>query len=182
MICGLIASTFIEFLLLSLAVLDRDSASTHFRGLQRILGCFAGGLFGLCAVRLETESFLVWSAMLIGKVFVFAILHHGGSRWSYLGTQGGTAFILATITGGGPPDSILPAVSRIAGMLCGVGILIFVWSFAVILGIDRRQCKVKVGYKDQLVFAAGYGVGDVATPNPAQERASEETPARSPNQ
>jgi uncharacterized membrane protein YccC len=115
-----------QIVISSLVVLDRDAASTQFRGLQRILGCLAGGLFGLCAVRLEPSSFLVWSAVLIGGVFVFAILHHGGSRWSYVGTQGGVALILALVTGGGPPDSILPAVGRIAGMLCGVGILICV--------------------------------------------------------
>jgi uncharacterized membrane protein YccC len=115
-----------QIVISSLVVLDRDAASTHFRGLQRILGCFAGGVFGLSVIRLGTESFLVWSAMLIGGVFVFALLHHGGSRWSYVGTQGGIAVILALITGQGPPDSILPAVGRIAGMLCGVAILILV--------------------------------------------------------
>jgi hypothetical protein len=31
------------------------------------------------------------------------------------------AFILALVTGIGPPDSIMPAVNRIAGMLCGSG-------------------------------------------------------------
>jgi hypothetical protein len=29
-----------------LVVLDRDGASTHFRGLQRVMGCLAGGAFG----------------------------------------------------------------------------------------------------------------------------------------
>jgi uncharacterized membrane protein YccC len=115
-----------QILISSLVVLDRDAASTHFRGLQRILGCLAGGIFGLCAIRLGIDSFLIWSATLIGGIFIFAVLHHGGSRWSYVGTQGGVAVILALITGQGPPDSILPAVGRIAGMLCGVGILICV--------------------------------------------------------
>jgi uncharacterized membrane protein YccC len=115
-----------QIVISSLVVLDRDAASTHFRGLQRILGCLVGGVFGLCVIRLGTDSFLVWSAMLIGGVFAFALLHHGGSRWSYVGTQGGVAIILALITGQGPPDSILPAVGRIAGMLCGVAILICV--------------------------------------------------------
>ncbi len=113
-----------QIVISSLVVLDRDAASTHFRGLQRILGCLVGGLLGVCAAGLEPSSFLVWSATLIGGVFIFAILHHSRSRWSYVGTQGGVALILALVTGGGPPDSIVPAVGRIAGMLCGVGILI----------------------------------------------------------
>jgi uncharacterized membrane protein YccC len=115
-----------QIVISSLVVLDRDAASTHFRGLQRILGCFAGGLSGLVAIRLAPSSFFVWSAMLLLGIFLFAMLHHSTSRWSYLGTQGGVALILALITGGGPPGSIMPAANRIAGMLCGVGILICV--------------------------------------------------------
>ena len=109
-----------------LVVLDRDGASTQFRGLQRVLGCLAGGAFGLLTIRLGPDSFLIWSAMLIAGVFLFSLIHHSASRWAYVGTQGGVAFILALVTGVGPPDSIMPAVNRIAGMLCGVGILLCV--------------------------------------------------------
>ena len=109
-----------------LVVLDRDGASTHFRGLQRILGCFAGGACGLMTVCLGPDSFLIWSVLLVGGIFLFSLIHHGTSQWAYVGTQGGVAFILALVTGLGPPDSIAPAVDRIAGMLCGVGILLFV--------------------------------------------------------
>lgn len=109
-----------------LVVLDRDGASTHFRGLQRILGCVAGGAVGLLTIRLGPDSFLIWSIMLVAGIFLFSLIHHGGSRWAYVGTQGGVAFILALVTGLGPPDTILPAINRIAGMLCGVGILLCV--------------------------------------------------------
>ena len=64
--------------------------------------------------------------MLIAGVFLFSLIHHSMSRWAYVGTQGGVAFILALVTGIGPPDSMMPAVNRIAGMLCGVGILLCV--------------------------------------------------------
>jgi uncharacterized membrane protein YccC len=113
-----------QIVITCLVVLDRDGASTHFRGLQRILGCLAGGACGLLTVSLGPDSFLIWSVILIGGVFLFSLIHHGGSRWAYVGTQGGVAFILALVTGPGPPDSIVPAVNRIAGMLCGVGILL----------------------------------------------------------
>jgi uncharacterized membrane protein YccC len=109
-----------------LVVLDRDGASTHFRGLQRILGCLLGGIFGLLTIRLEPDSFLVWSFLLVAGVFLFSLLHHSASRWAYVGTQGGVAFIISLVTGLGPPDSLMPAINRIAGMLCGVGILLCV--------------------------------------------------------
>jgi uncharacterized membrane protein YccC len=107
-----------------IGVLDRDIATTSSRGLQRLLGCFAGGALGLLAVRLGPDSFFVWSIALLSGIFAFAQLHHSTSHWAYVGTQGGVAFILALITGSGPPDSILPAINRIAGMLCGVLILL----------------------------------------------------------
>jgi uncharacterized membrane protein YccC len=110
----------------SFVVLDRDAASTHFRGLLRILGCFVGLVFALVALLLGPDSFLLWTIILIAGVFLFALLHHSNSRWSYVGTQGGIAFIISLVSGLGPPDSIVPAVNRISGMLCGVGILICV--------------------------------------------------------
>jgi uncharacterized membrane protein YccC len=115
-----------QIVITCLVVLDRDGTATQFRGLQRVLGCLAGGASGLLTIRMEPDSFILWSVMLVGGVFLFSLLHHSTSRWAYVGTQGGVAFILALVTGIGPPDTIIPAVSRIAGMLCGVGILLFV--------------------------------------------------------
>jgi uncharacterized membrane protein YccC len=116
----------IQIVVSSFVVLDRDAATTHFRGLLRILGCFAGVVFALVALRLGPDSFLLWTVILIAGIFLFALLHHSNSRWSYVGTQGGIAFIISLVSGVGPPDSIVPAANRISGMLCGVGILICV--------------------------------------------------------
>ena len=55
-----------------------------------------------------------------------AHLYHGRSGYSYVGLQGGFAFILAMVTGLGPPDTIEPVVERVAGMLIGVVILLAV--------------------------------------------------------
>jgi uncharacterized membrane protein YccC len=109
-----------------LVLLDRDDATTHFRSLQRVLGCLAGGAAGLLTVRFAPDSFLIWSSLLLAGVFLFSLIHHGGSRWAYVGTQGGFTFVVAVVTGLGPPDSIVPAVSRLAGMLSGVAILLCV--------------------------------------------------------
>jgi uncharacterized membrane protein YccC len=115
-----------QIVITSLVVLDRDAASTHFRALLRVLGCLVGGAFGLLTIRFGTDSFLTWSVMLVGGIFLFSLLHHSASRWAYVGTQGGVALIVALVSGFGPPDTILAAVNRIAGMLCGVGILLCV--------------------------------------------------------
>jgi uncharacterized membrane protein YccC len=122
----------------SFVVLDRDIAATSSRGLQRVLGCFGGGALGLLAVRLGPDSFFIWSITLLSGIFLFAQLHHSASHWSYVGTQGGVAFILALITSIGPPNSILPAIDRIAGMLCGVLILLVVCR---VIGYPRSNVR-----------------------------------------
>ena len=54
----------------SFVVLDRDVLSTRFRGVQRILGCLAGGAFGLLTIWLGIDSFFMWSIMLFAGVEV----------------------------------------------------------------------------------------------------------------
>jgi uncharacterized membrane protein YccC len=130
-----------QIIVTCVVVLDRDGASTHFRGLQRILGCLVGGACGLLTVSLGPDSFFIWSVMLVGGIFLFSLIHHGGSRWAYVGTQGGVAFILALVTGVGPPDSMVPAVSRIAGMLCGVGILLCIYFVFEQMRENRAQVQ-----------------------------------------
>jgi uncharacterized membrane protein YccC len=97
--------------------------ATRFIGLQRILGCLLGGAVGLFAALFALESMFLWSAILILGIAGFSQLHFSGSRWAYTGTQGGLAFIFATVTGNGPPDTILPVVNRIVGI--SLGVLVF---------------------------------------------------------
>ena len=127
-------------LLSAIFVYSRDAyiPATSTRGLQRLLGCLAGGAFGLLAVRLGPESFFIWSIAFGSGISLFAQLHHSTSNWAYVGTQGGVAFILALITGSGPPNSIVPAVDGIAGMLCGVIILLCVCR---VIGYPRSEVR-----------------------------------------
>ena len=85
-----------------------------------MLGCLIGGAAGLFASLFSLESILLWSAFFILGIAGFSRLHFSDSRWAYTGTQGGLAFIIAIVTGNGPPDTIVPVVSRIAGIMLGV--------------------------------------------------------------
>lgn len=104
--------------------------STRFMGLQRMLGCLIGGALGLVASLFASESILVWSAFFILGIGGFSRLHFSDSRWAYTGTQGGLAFIMAIVTGNGPPDTIVPVVNRVVGIMLGV--LVFMCVAAIV--------------------------------------------------
>jgi uncharacterized membrane protein YccC len=109
-----------------LAVIDRDIAVMRAKSFQRVLGCLVGGSAGLAITAMGVSSFFVWSVLFVGGMMALAHLYHGRSAYSYVGLQGGFAYILAMVTGLGPPDTIDPVVERIAGMLIGVVILLAV--------------------------------------------------------
>jgi len=103
-----------------LVLVNPNLEATRFIGLQRMLGCLIGGAAGLFASLFSLESILLWSAFFILGIAGFSRLHFSDSRWAYTGTQGGLAFIIAIVTGNGPPDTIVPVVNRIAGIMLGV--------------------------------------------------------------
>jgi|GEM_PF-1889052 len=109
-----------------LAVLDRDIAVMRAKSLQRVAGCLVGGGVGLAITAAGVSSFFVWSILFVGGLVALAHLYHGRGVYSYVGLQGGFAFILAMVTGLGPPDTIEPVIGRVAGMLIGVVILLAV--------------------------------------------------------
>jgi len=114
----------LQIVITAYVTIDRDVVATRLRASQRILGCLVGGLPGLLVVFWATDSLVLWSLLLIGGLTCLSRLHLAKSHpWSYVGTQGGVAFILALVTGNQPPDSILPVVNRVAGMISGVLIL-----------------------------------------------------------
>jgi uncharacterized membrane protein YccC len=108
----------------ALVVLDRDAGGMGLRGSQRLLGCLAGGAYGLAALGGGLDVFPVWLAALGGGGLLFSTLHHGGGPKAYVGTQGGVAVIMTLVTGSGPPDSLLPVLDRLAGITLGVGLLV----------------------------------------------------------
>jgi uncharacterized membrane protein YccC len=121
-----------------LVLLDPNLEATRFKGFQRFLGCIVGGGVGIIVSALAIDSFLVWSVFLILGVVGFSRLHLSDSRWAYTGTQGGLAFIIALVTGNGPPDTIDPIVSRICGI--AIGVLIFM---GIVFIVRRSQTRMQ---------------------------------------
>src|SRR5258708_1688155 len=107
-----------------LVLVNPNLEATRFMGLQRILGCLIGGAAGLFASLFSLESILLWSAFFILGIAGFSRLHFSDSRLAYTGTQGGLAFIIAIVTGNGPPDTIVPVVTLLAGSMLAVLVLI----------------------------------------------------------
>lgn len=121
----------------SLAVLDRDFGAIRVRGRQRVLGCILGALAGLAALLLQLDTLLVYLTVLAGGIFYFSRLHNGGGPQSYIGTQGGVAFITALVTDGGPPAALLPVVERLAGIFIGVALMLA--ASRVLSALSRRR-------------------------------------------
>jgi uncharacterized membrane protein YccC len=124
----------VQMVVSSFAVLDRDIATAEVRGWQRLLGCLVGAVAGLAAIAVVGDVLPLWLFALSGGIFLFARVHHGGGSAAYVGTQAGIAFIMAMITGSGPPATILPALDRLAGIVLGVGIVM-----AVSLAVSARR-------------------------------------------
>lgn len=108
------------------AIFDRDIVAMRVKGGQRLLGCMLGGSIGLAAVAFGLDAFVPWSLVFLAALIALAHIHHGRHSNTYVGTQGGLALILAMVTGAGAPDTIAPVVERIAGMVCGVVLLLVV--------------------------------------------------------
>lgn len=108
----------------ALVVLDRDIGAARVRGTQRMLGCALGGALGALLLALGPDALSLWLAAFGGGLLVLARLHHGGGPGAYVGTQGGVALIMAMASGNGPPETLQPALDRLAGVLLGTALVI----------------------------------------------------------
>jgi len=104
-----------------IAVMAPSIVAMRTRAWHRLIGCLIGGVAGLAV---SLEAFWLWSLFFIAGMFVAAHLHLSGRPDAYVGTQAGFAYIMALVTGSGPPDSILPVVERLAGIALGVSLLL----------------------------------------------------------
>jgi uncharacterized membrane protein YccC len=96
------------------------------KSLQRFIGCLLGGLVALACLAMNVTSFVWWLGMIGAAVWVGMYVQVGRYGVGYVGTQAGFVFIVTLIQGAKPPDSIMPAVDRFAGVTGGLGILLIV--------------------------------------------------------
>lgn len=96
------------------------------RSLHRVLGCLLGGLAALGVLALNVTSFPWWLAILGSGVWIGMHIQNGRHGVGYLGTQAAFVFIVTLIQGPKPPDSIMPAIDRFAGIAGGMTILLII--------------------------------------------------------
>jgi len=96
------------------------------QSLQRVMGCFIGGLAGLFLLALSFTEFLPWLLALTAVLWVGAYIQTSTKGVGYIGTQAALVLIMTLVQGWGPPDSILTGIARFAGMMAGLGILMVV--------------------------------------------------------
>lgn len=118
----------VQVLISSLVIVDANPAASRHRGFQRILGCIIGGVTALAIIWVDAVHIWWWIISMGLGVFIFARLHLGKTPNAYIGTQSAIA-LLVTLVGTGPPDSILPPVERLIGIVIGVSIMtVLLWA------------------------------------------------------
>ena len=96
------------------------------KAVQRLLGCVLGGALAVALLSLSFDSLLPWLMALFVGVWIGGFLQTSPRGTGYVGTQATVVFMIALVQGEGPPSSIVPALSRLAGMGCGLMTLFLV--------------------------------------------------------
>jgi uncharacterized membrane protein YccC len=104
-----------------LVAMHREPAWT---AINRVVGCILGGAYGLLCLALVGDSTPLWILLLFFGLYVFSHLKHGNAELSYSGHQAGVAVILSMVQGLAPSPDILPAISRLVGMIGGIVVVI----------------------------------------------------------
>jgi uncharacterized membrane protein YccC len=92
--------------------------------LNRVVGCVIGGAYGLLCLRLVDDNTLLWLLLLFFGLYIFSHIKHGNAELSYSGHQAGVATILSMVQGLLPSPDILPAISRLVGMIGGIVVVL----------------------------------------------------------
>ncbi len=135
----LLLPSLVQVVVTTIAVLEKDFASTRWKSLMRVSGCLIGGGAGVIVAGLGIQSFWLWSVFLLLGMVLFAQIHHGKTRFSYLGTQAGYGFLFGMIIGPGPPGSIMPAVDRLVGISLGIVVMIVLYMMIESLFPSARE-------------------------------------------
>jgi uncharacterized membrane protein YccC len=96
------------------------------KAVQRLLGCAFGGALAVALLSLSLDTLLPWLLALFTGVWIGGFLQTSPRGTGYVGTQATVVFMIALIQGEGPPSSIVPALSRLVGIGCGLMTLFLV--------------------------------------------------------
>jgi uncharacterized membrane protein YccC len=92
----------------------------------RLAGCLLGGVYGLMALPVAGDAFLLWLALLFLGLYFAAHVAQGGGDAAYVGLQAAVAIIVAMVQGHGPSPDLMPTLDRLIGVFGGV-LVIVVW-------------------------------------------------------
>jgi uncharacterized membrane protein YccC len=121
-----------------LVAMHREPAWT---ALNRVIGCVVGGAYGLLCLRLVDDNTMMWLLLLFFGLYMFSHIKHGNADLSYGGHQAGVATILSMVQGLSPSPDILPAISRLVGMIGGIVVVIVAAALIepLVAGLVRRM-------------------------------------------
>ncbi|HVY14865.1 MAG TPA: FUSC family protein [Rhodopila sp.] len=105
---------------------QEDQRKLRERGIYRLVGCFLGGIVGLLCLAISIQSFLPWLLTLGAGIWISAHIQASERGTGYIGTQAAVVFIMTLVQGSGPPESLVPGVSRFAGIAGGLLVLLLV--------------------------------------------------------
>ncbi|GAB0118272.1 FUSC family protein [Acidisoma sp. 7E03] len=107
---------------------------------HRLTGCLIGGVVALVALHVVADDGLLWTLCLAAGVWAGYHIQCGRGGLSYLGTQFAFAFLVSFVQGSGPSVSIEPPLTRLLGVMIGVGmasLVILAWPSTP--GDDRHR-------------------------------------------
>jgi len=103
---------------------QRDARLVAERMAQRVVGCLCGGCAGLLVLAMPMSAALVsLFAFLIAGVAVSAQFQTGVHKATVVGTQAAVALIITLVQGAQPAETMLAAITRLAGMLGALALL-----------------------------------------------------------
>jgi uncharacterized membrane protein YccC len=105
---------------------DETARNVIGRAAHRLLGCFFGGIAALALLWLSITAFVPWLVALGGGIWICCHVQASTRGVGYVGVQAAIVFIITLVQGWSPPDSILPGIDRLAGMVCGLAVLLIV--------------------------------------------------------
>ncbi len=109
-------------------ILGAMGKAPWWKAANRFTGGLLGGAYGIVAMHVAGDNFLLWIGLLFLGLFCAGhVEHRAGDAW-YAGMQAGITIVMAMIQGPGPGTDLTPGLDRIAGILGGV-VLIGVFQF-----------------------------------------------------